>query len=33
MIRLNARGPDGLLDGKAPGKRLILSDAQRHALV
>lgn len=28
VIRFNARGPDGLLDGKAPGKRSILTDAQ-----
>ncbi|TYC79713.1 helix-turn-helix domain-containing protein, partial [Novosphingobium sp. BW1] len=27
------RGPDGLLDGKAPGKASILNDAQRRALV
>jgi transposase len=33
VIRFNARGPDGLLDGKAPGKRPILTDAQREALV
>jgi transposase len=33
VIRFNARGPDGLLDGKAPGKRSILNDAQRQALV
>ena len=33
VIRFNARGPDGLLDGKAPGKRPILTDAQRWALV
>ena len=33
VIRFNARGPDGLLDGKAPGKRPILTDAQRQALV
>lgn len=33
VIRFNARGPDGLLDGKAPGKRPILTDAQRRALV
>ncbi len=33
MLRFNARGPDGLLDGKAPGHRSRLSDAQRQALV
>ena len=33
VIRFNARGPDGLLDGKAPGKPSILDDAQRRALV
>lgn len=33
VIRFNARGPDGLLDGKAPGKSSILNDAQRRALM
>ena len=33
VIRFNARGPDGLLDGKARGKPSILNDAQRRALV
>lgn len=33
MIRFNARGPDGLLNGKAPGKRSILTDAKRRALL
>ena len=33
VIRFNARGPDGLLDGKAPGKSSILDAAQRRALV
>ena len=41
VVRFNARGPDGLLDGKpvlsfaegAPGKRSRLNDAQRRALV
>src|SRR6187397_1101335 len=33
VVRFNARGPDGLLDGKAPGKPPKLSDAQRAALV
>lgn len=33
VVRFNERGPDGLLDGKAPGKRPLLNDAQRCALV
>ena len=33
VMGFNARGPDGLLDGKAPGKRSVLNDAQRRALV
>lgn len=33
VVRFNARGPDGLLDGKAPGKPSRLNDAQRQALV
>ena len=33
VVRFNALGPDGLLDGKAPGPRSRLSDAQRQALV
>jgi transposase len=33
VVRFNARGPDGLLDGKAPGKRSRLNDDQRRALV
>lgn len=33
VVRFNARGPDGLLDGKAPGARSRLNDAQRRALV
>jgi transposase len=33
VVRFNARGLDGLLDGKAPGKRPRLDDAQRRALV
>ena len=33
VIRLKGRGPDGLLDGKAPGARPRLNDAQRRALV
>jgi len=31
--RFNVRGPEGLFDGKAPGNRPKLSDAQRQALV
>jgi len=33
VVRFNACGPDGLLDGKAPGARSRLDDAQRRALV
>ena len=33
VIRFNARGPEGLLDGKAPGPRSRLTDVQRRALV
>lgn len=33
VVRFNARGPEGLLDGKAPGNRSRLNDAQRQALV
>jgi transposase len=33
VVRFNVRGPDGLLDGKAPGNRSRLNDAQRQALV
>ena len=32
VLRLNAKGPDGLIDGKAPGKRPKLNDGQRQAL-
>src|SRR3546814_6174015 len=32
VVRFNARGPEGLLDGKAPGARSRLNDAQRPAL-
>ena len=32
MLRFNAEGPDGLIDGKAPGPRRKLSDEQRAAL-
>ena len=30
--RFNDRDPDGLLDGKAPGRQALLNDAQRQAL-
>ncbi|ATW03273.1 hypothetical protein CHN51_06740 [Sphingorhabdus sp. YGSMI21] len=33
VVRFNARGPGGLLDGKAPGRQSLLNDAQRRALV
>ena len=33
VVRFNARGPDGLLDGKALGKPALLGAAQRRALV
>jgi transposase len=33
VVRFNARGPDALIDGKAPGQRPKLDDAQRQALV
>jgi transposase len=33
VLRFNARGPAGLLDGKAPGPRSRLNDDQRRALV
>lgn len=32
VVRFNARGPDGLINGKAPGKPSLLSDDQRAAL-
>jgi transposase len=32
VLRFNAKGPDGLIDGKAPGKPCKLDDAQRQAL-
>jgi transposase len=32
VIKFNARGPDGLLDGKAPGRPPSLNDAQRYAV-
>ena len=33
VVRFNADGPDGVLDGKDPGKRSLLDDAQRRELV
>ena len=33
VVRFNARGPAGLLDGKAPGPRSRLDDVQRRALI
>ena len=33
VLRFNARGPDGLLDSKAPASRSWLNDVQRQALV
>ena len=33
VVRFYARGSDGLIDGKAPGKRPKLTDEQREALV
>jgi len=32
VLRFNAKGPDGLIDGKAPGARELLNDEQRKAL-
>lgn len=32
VMRFNATGPDGLVDGKAPGPKSLLTDAQRAAL-
>ena len=32
VMRFNARGPDGLINGKAPGNRAKLNDEQRQAL-
>ena len=32
VLRFNARGPDGLLNGKAPGQPSKLNDAQRQAI-
>jgi transposase len=31
VVRFNAKGPDGLVNGKAPGARSILDDSQRRA--
>ena len=33
VVRFNAHGPDGLIDGKAPGNSRKLNDSQRQALV
>lgn len=33
VLRLNARGPDGLLNRKAPGRRSKLNDVQRVTIV
>ena len=33
VMRFNARGPEGLIDGKAPGSPCKLNDALRDALV
>lgn len=33
VVRFNERGPDGLIDGKAPGALPLLSAEQRHALL
>ena len=33
VVRFNTLGPDGLINGKAPGRRPKLIDAQREALV
>lgn len=33
VLRFNAAGPDGLVDGKAPGRTPRLDDARRQALV
>ena len=32
VVRFNARGPDRLINGKAPGKPSLLNDEQRSAL-
>ena len=33
VLRFNARGPDGLLNGKSPGQPSKLNDVQRQAIV
>src|SRR5471030_1192053 len=33
VIRFNARGPDGLLNGKSPGQPSKLNDVQRQAVM
>ena len=33
VLRFNAKGPDGLIDGKSTGRPCLLNDAQRRALV
>lgn len=33
VVRFNERGPDGLIDGKAPGALPLLSAEQRHGLL
>jgi transposase len=33
VLRFNSRGPDGLINGKAPGNRPKLNEEQRQALV
>src|SRR5258707_2541169 len=33
VLAFNAEGPPGLVDGKAPGNRSLLNDAQRDALM
>jgi transposase len=33
VLRFNARGPDGLIDGKSPGQPSKLNDVQRQAIV
>jgi transposase len=33
VLRFNARGPEGLIDAKAPGQVPRLNEAQRRALV
>ena len=33
VLKFNSRGPDGLIDGKAPGKPSRLNDSQRAALM